>query len=165
MDNSLHKYKDKPFYEVPEDFFEQFQYDVMQRVAHEQKRQKKQRQWISAVSAAASIALIMALSYFIFLNKDVDEHFYVHEEITQPENSTTTLDSNHLAEAAELIHTHTAVINPTQEIAPNTKSLPQKNPAVETETIAYRAVDYYVDDVQTETYYETMYELECYYDY
>ena len=86
MDNTLHKYKDKPFYEVPEDFFEQFQHDVMQRVAHEAKRQKKHKQWISAVSAAASIALIMALSYFIFLNKDGEQHFYVHEDLSSTEN-------------------------------------------------------------------------------
>jgi ABC-type phosphate transport system auxiliary subunit len=165
MDNTLHKYKDKPFYEVPEDFFEQFQQDVMQRVAHEAKRQKKQRQWISVVSVAASIALIMVLSYFIFLNKDGEQHFYVHEDLLQSENLTTTLDTNCLAEATEHIHTNTAAINPTQEIAPSPKSLPHKTQAVETETIAYRAVDYYVDDVQTEAYYETMYELECYYDY
>ena len=165
MDNTLHKYKDKPIYEVPEDFFEQFQHDVMQRVAHEAKRQKKQRQWISAVSAAASVAIIMELSYFIFLNKDGEQHFYVHEDLPQSENLTTALDTSSLAEASELIHTNTAAINPTQEIAPKTKSIPQTNPTVETETIAYRAVDYYVDDVQTETYYETMYELECYYDY
>jgi flagellar basal body-associated protein FliL len=145
-------------YEVPEHFFEQFQHDVMQRVTKEEKRRKTQKQWISTISVAASIALIMALSYFIFLNKDTNNHFYVHEELPHLEDSIISLDSNHLAEATERI-----------ENVPAEVIIPAKDPVVKNETpaetIVYRAVDYYVDDYATENFYDTMYELECYYDY
>ncbi|MCL1850046.1 MAG: hypothetical protein FWF70_01355 [Bacteroidetes bacterium] len=158
--DTLQKYKEKPLYEVPEHFFEQFQHEVMQRIEKEEKQHKTRKQWISAISVAASIAIIVALSCFIFLNRNTEEHFYVHEEIQLPEDSIITLDANHLAEAPELIHNNT-----TEQIIPE-KSLSPKVPLVaENETIVYRAVDYYVDDVETENFYDTMYELECYYEY
>jgi hypothetical protein len=158
--DTLQKYKEKPLYEVPEDFFEQFQHDVMQRVAKEEKRQKTHKQWISAISIAASISIIMALSYFIFLNRTTDDHFYVHEEIALPEDSIISLDANHLAEATERIDFIDTAI---EEVTTTPKPLSPKPPSVE--TIVYRAVDFYVDDFETDNFYETMYELECYYDY
>ena len=158
--DTLQKYKDKPLYEVPDHFYEQFQHDVIQRVANESKRQKMRKQWISVISAAASVTIVFVLSYFIFLNKDTDEHFYVHEELALPEDSMISLDSNHLAEA-------TKIVDSAIEEAPIfIEPLSPKAPLVaEKETIVYRAVDYYVDDFETDNFCETMYELECYYDY
>jgi hypothetical protein len=158
--DTLNKYKDKPLYEVPEHFFEQFQQDVIQRVAKEEKRQKTRKQWLSAVSVAASFTLIMALSYYIFLNRNTEQHFYVHEDTQLPEDSIISLESNHLAEATELITIDTAEQLTLEEpLSPKAPSVAEK------ETIVYRAVDFYVDDYATDNFYETMYELECYYDY
>lgn len=152
----LQKYKDKPFYEVPDHYFEQMQHDVMQRVKKETKRQKLHKTWISSVSVAASLALIVMLSYFLFLNKDTNEPFYVHEELLVPENGILGQDSSCFAEAIELetqeiVDTNTPIVN---ETTPPSK-----------ETIAYRAVDFYVDDYEIDSFCETMYDLECYYDY
>ena len=155
--DTLQQYKDKPLYEVPDHFFEQFQHNVMQRVAKETKRQKMRKQWISAISIAASFTIILALSYFIFLNKNTDEHFYVHEEIALPEDSIISLDVNHLAEVNE------PFINLSEDIDVINEPLHKNETSVE--TIVYRAVDYYVDDYETDNFYETMYDLECYYDY
>ena len=159
--DTLQQYKDKPLYEVPDHFFEQFQHNVMQRVAKETKRQKMRKQWISAISIAASFTIILALSYFIFLNKNTDEHFYVHEEIALPEDSIISLDVSYLVEANELIDN----IIEENPILPEPLSSKVPLVAVEKETIVYRAVDYYVDDYETDNFYETMYDLECYYDY
>jgi len=159
--DTLKKYKDKPLYEVPENFFEKFQQDVMQRVTWEEKRRKIQKKWISAVSIAASFALIIALSYFIFLNRDTNNHFYVHEKLPLPEDSIILLETNQLADATEVIIMDTGEIIATKESVSYQTS---KTPVVE-ETIVYRAVDYYIDDIETENFYETMYDLECYYDY
>jgi hypothetical protein len=153
------KYKDKPLYEVPDCYFEQLQRDVMQRVVKEEKRTPKK--WISAVSVAASISIIFALSYFLYLNRNTDEHFYVHEEMPLPDNSIISLDSSYLAEATECIIIDTI----TEEIPTTPKPLSPKAPLVEKETIVYRAVDFYVDDYEINNFCETMYELECYYDY
>jgi predicted nucleic acid-binding Zn ribbon protein len=159
--DTLLKYKEKPLYEVPEDFFEQFQHDVMQRVTKEAKQHKIRKQWFSAISIAASITLIMALSYFIFLNRNTDEHFYVHEELPTFEDSVISLSPNHFAEATEIIDNFSdeVIVNQPQTQNPVIKNDP---PA---ETIVYRAVDFYVDDFETETFYNTVYELDCYYDY
>jgi len=159
--DTLQPYKDKPLFEVPEHYFEQLQQDVMQRVKKETKSQKIKKQWFSAISVAASIALILALSYFIFLNRDSEPHFYVHEEILPSEDSIISLDSNSIAEAIEMIAT-----NDTAEQIITSKPLFSKAPLVPVnETIVYRAVDYYVDDFLTENFYETMYDLESYFDY
>ena len=158
--DTLQQYKDKPLYEVPDHFFEQFQHNVMQRVAKETKRQKIRKQWISAISIAASFTIILALSYFIFLNKNTDEHFYVHEEIALPEDSIISLDVSYLVEANELIDN---IIEDSTFLEPLSPKAPLV--AAEKETIVYRAVDYYVDDYETDNFYETMYDLECYYDY
>jgi hypothetical protein len=158
--DTLHKYKEKPLYEVPEYFFEQFQHDVMQRIIKEKKLQEVRKHWISIISVAASITLIIALSCFIFLNRNTKEHFYVHENIQHPEDSVITLDSNHFAEVTEHITHHLP------EQTPSEKPLsPKVTLVAENETIVYRAVDYYVDDFETENFYNTMYELECYYEY
>jgi len=158
--DTLQQYKDKPLYEVPDHFFEQLQHDIMQRVITEEKQQKTFKKWISVASVAASIALIVALSVFLFVNRSDNEHFYVHEEIAQPEDSIISLDVNHLAEVTEIMD-NVIEIEPTilEPVAPKAPSVAEK------ETIVYRAVDYYVDDYETDNFCETMYDLECYYDY
>jgi hypothetical protein len=155
--DTLNKYKNKPLYEVPEHFFEKFQHEIMQRVTKERKQRKKYKQLVYAISVAASIALIIALSYFIFLNRDTNNHFYAHKELSPIEDSITSLDFNHLTEVVELDDSI-----PLKEIIHN-KSIAINETSAE--TIAYRAVDYYVDDYETETFFDTLYELECYYDY
>jgi hypothetical protein len=158
--DTLQKYKDQPLYEVPEHYFEQLQYDVMQLVKKEEKQQKATKKWISAVSVAASIAIIITLSFFLFVNRNTTEHFYVHEEITNHEDTILTLDSSHYAEATEIIINNTVV---SEEI---TKPLSTKAPLVaQKETIVYRAVDYYLDDYDINNFCEVMCDLECFYDY
>jgi hypothetical protein len=159
--DTFQKYKEKPLYVVPDHFFEQFQHDVMQRVAKEEKRAKTNKQWFSAISIAASIAIILALSYFIFLNSNTAQHFYVHHEVALPEDSIISLESNHFAEVSE----HFEIVEESISILPNPSSPKVPIVAAENETIAYRAADYYVDDFETDNFYETIYELECYYDY
>ena len=155
--DTLQKYKDKPLYEVPEHFFEQLQHDIMQRVANEKKQQKTFKKWISVASAAASFALIVSLSVFLFVNRSNNEHFYVYEEVVFPEDSIISLDVNYLVEVNEPIH------NLAEDVIVINEPLAKNEPPVE--TIVYRAVDYYVDDYETDNFYETMYDLECYYDY
>jgi len=159
--DTLHQYKEKPLYEVPDHYFEQLQHDVMLRVKKEIKQQISFKKWTSAISAAASIVLIIALSCFIFINKNTNTNFYVHEDIPLHENSIITLDSNHLAEATEL-----NITNDTAEQTITSEPLSPKVPLVAVnETIVYLAVDFYVDDFVTDNFYDTMYELESYYDY
>jgi hypothetical protein len=159
--DTLQKYKEIPLFEVPEHYFESFQHDVIQRIIKEEKRRNTTKRWISAVSIAASIAIIFMLSFYIFLNRNSNEPFYVHQEINQPEDSILTLDSNHFAEATELAN------DIPLESVESPKPLSPKAPlvAAEKETIVYRAVDYYLDDYTADSFFETMYELECYYDY
>ena len=148
--DTLEKNKDKPLFEVPEHYFEQLQHNVMQRVAREEKRQKLQKKWISAISVAASLAIIVALSVYLITNSNPNDHFYVHEEIAQPEDTILTLDTNYLAESTEI------VVNEFMET--------NEAPAAK-ETIVYRAVDFYVDDYEIDSFCEVMYDLECYFDY
>jgi len=84
-------------------------------------------------------------------------NIYVHEEIALPEDSIISLDVNHLAEVNE------PFINLSEDIDVINEPLHKNETSVE--TIVYRAVDYYVDDYETDNFYETMYDLECYYDY
>jgi hypothetical protein len=156
--DTLEKYKDKPLFEVPENYFEKFQYDVLQLVMKEEKRQNTHKQWIAAVSIAASVAIILMLSFFLFLNRNTNEPFYVHQEVIQDEKSILTLDSIHFAEAIDL------EIEEPVESAETPKTLYPKVPLV-AETIVYRAVDYYLDDYTADSFFDTMYDLECYYDY
>ena len=155
--DTLHKYKNKPLYEVPDDYFEQLQQNVMQHITKEHRRTKTAKRWFSAVSVAASIAIIVTLTFYVFVNKDVNEHFYVHEDITQSEEIFSNLYSNQLAEAKEF-----SIATPVESVE-SLKPL-SKVPLV-AETIAYRAVDYYLDDYTTDSFCEVMYDLECYYDY
>jgi len=155
--NTLQKYKNHDLFEVPEHYFEHFQQDVMQRVKHDKQQKLTTKKWISAVSVAASIAVIITLTFFIFDNRNVDEHFYVHEETTQP--SILSLENNQLAEVKE----QTFEIPDTPALQTNTSS--SKSPEPTTETIVYRAVDYYLDDFTTDSFCEVMYDLECSYDY
>jgi len=156
----LHKYKNQPLYDVPEHYFEQFQFDVMQRVKMEKSELKNSKKWISLVGVAASIVIIIGLSIFLFLNRDANEHFYVHEDVIQSDNSIQTLDSNCLAEAMELAeNSSVASIETTDNFIANAPLAAQK------ETIVYRAVDYYLDDYTTDNFCEVMYDLECFYDY
>jgi hypothetical protein len=159
--DTLQKYRDKPLYDVPDHYFEQLQHDIMQRVAKEEKRQKSYKKWISAVSIAASIAVIFMLSYFLIENRNPNEPFYVHEETAQPENSVLDFDSTHYAEAQEI--TTDIPVKSIETPAPLSPKAPLVAP--EKETIVYRAVDYYIDDYETSLFCETMYDLECYYDY
>jgi len=159
--DTLHQYKENPLYEVPEHYFDQLQHEVMQRVNKEIKQQLSFKKWTSVISAAASIVLIIALSCFILLNKNTNTNFYVHEDIPPFEDSIITLDYNYLADATELT-------TPTDTPDPIITSDPlfPKNPLVAAnETIVYLAVDFYVDDVVTDNFFDTMYELESYYDY
>jgi hypothetical protein len=157
--DTLQHYKDKPLYEVPEHYFEQFQHDVMQRVTKVEKQQKTFRKWISAASVAASIALIVTLSVFLFVNRNDNEHFYVYQEIALPEDSILSFDSNQLADAN--INVEDSI-----EAAELSETSFLKDPPVDAkETIVYRAVDYYIDDYDTNNFCEAMYDLECYYDY
>ena len=156
--NTLQKYKDTPLYDVPEHYFEQLQNDVIQRVNKEKIFRKNAKKWISAVSVAASIAIILTLSFYIFVNEDTNKHFYAQEDIPLNEETILTIDSNQLAEAEEIIIENNAE---TLEIP---KPLSPKAPLV-AETIVYRAVDYYLDDYTIDSFCEVMYDLECYYDY
>jgi hypothetical protein len=160
--DTLKKYKEKPLYEVPEHYFDRLQHDIMQLVSKEAKRRKTTKKWISAAGMAASMSLIFMLSYFIFINKNTDEAFYVHEEIVQPEDSILSLDSNHFAEATDITtiaHIDNARKQETAPLAANHTALPSN------ETIVYRAVDFYLDDYEISSFCEVMYDLECYYDY
>ena len=165
--NSLQNHKDKPLFEVPEHFFEQFQNDVMQKVMQEERKQKSSRKWISAMSIAASFTIIFMLSYFLFINRNTDEHFYVYQEITQPKEEILTTDSNFLAEfydnnsiTSPIIDTDTS-----SPIHSNNKTSSTNNQSVSAETIVYNAVDFYVDDYQIDNFCDVMCELDCYYDY
>jgi len=150
----LQKYKEEPLFDVPEHYFEQLQYDVMQRVNKVQKQHHRAKTWISAVSVAASLALIVVLSVYLFVNRNVNEPFYVHEETIQIEDT----NSLNLAEAIDIpAERTTETISTTQPLSSNTPSTP--------ETIAFVAVDYYLDDNTIDNFYEIMYDLECYYDY
>ena len=156
--STLQKYKDIPLYDVPEHYFEQLQYDVMQHVKKEEIKQKNTKKWFSAVSVAASFTIIVTLSFFIFVKRDNKEHFYVHEDIPQPEETVLSLESNQLAEAKEII------VENNTEAEQTPKPLSTKVPLV-AETIVYRAVDYYLDDYTIDSFCEVMYDLECFYDY
>jgi flagellar basal body-associated protein FliL len=162
--NLLQKYKNKPLYEVPEHYFEQLQQDVMQRVMKEEKPQKTKKLWISVVSVAASIAVIVTLSFYIFQNRNSYEYFYAHDEFVTSENEILQ-DSNCFAEASDTpvesaIHKKT-IHKPLSSNA----SLVAINSNTTKETIVYRAVDYYLDDFTTDSFFEAMYDLECYFDY
>ena len=159
--DTLQKYKDKPLYEVPEHYFDQLQLDVMQRVKKEIKQQISFKKWASTISAAASIVLIVALSCFIIFHKNINTNFYVHEEHPILEDSMITIDHHYLSEATEFI-----ITNDTTEQTTSPEPLFPKAPSVAAnETIVYLAVDFYVDDFVTDNFYDTMYELESYYDY
>lgn len=151
--NTLQNHKNTSLFDVPEHYFEQLQRDVMQRVAKEEKNQRKTKKWISAISIAASLSLVFILSHFLFVNRNFEEHFYVHQENMPNENTITPQDSNQLAE----------VIIDSTENNENLESSSLQAPLVE--TIVYRAVDFYVDDYETSNFCEVMYELECYFDY
>ena len=152
--NILQKYKEEPLFDVPEHYFEQLQYNVMQRVNKVQKQQHRTKTWISAVSVAASLAIIVVLSVYLFVNRNVNEPFYVHEETIQIEDT----NSLNLAEAIDIqAERTTETISTTQPLSSNAPSTP--------ETIAYVAVDYYLDDTTIDNFYEIMYDLECHFDY
>jgi len=154
--DTLQKYKDKPSFEIPEHYFKQLQHDVMQRVIREGKQQKKQKKWISVISVAASISLIIIFSYFLFVNRNFEEHFYVFDDFFQQDDTMVFQDSSYLVEGTE---TDVEEFDKTEE---KTESPISKNT---TETIVYRAVDFYVDDYETYNFCEVMYDLECFYDY
>ena len=154
--NTLQNHKNKPLFEVPEHYFEQLQYDVMQHVTKKENKQKRTQKWISAVSVAASLTLIFMLSYFLFVNRNFDEHFYVHQENVPQEDTVVPQNSKNLAETIEGSTVNTE----------NSETLsPQALLVAEKETIVYRAVDFYVDDYETYNFCEVMYDLECYFDY
>jgi len=154
--NTLENNKTKPLFEVPDHYFEQMQHDVMQKVMQEEKRRKTSKTWISAISAAASIAIIVLLSVYLVINRNTEEHFYVYEEIIPTDDTLITLESNHLAE----------VINELTEEISEPLSLQAPLVAINNkETIVFRAMDFYVDDYEIDSFCEVMYDLECYYDY
>jgi hypothetical protein len=154
--DTLQKYQNSTLFEVPEHYFEQLQHDVKQRVIKEENRLKRQRKWISAISVAASISLIIVLSYFLFVNRNFDEHFYVHQEISYPEDGFISQDSNRLVESRAFDVSESTEVKEKPETLVATVGI---------ETIVYSAVDFYVDDYETSNFCEVMYELECYYDY
>jgi len=156
----LHKYKNTPLFDVPEHYFDQLQHDVMQRVNIEIKRQKTFKKWFSAISAAASITLIITLACYIFVNRNTEEHFYVSEETTISDDSVISFDSSYYADANDFMY-----IEKEEIIVSNESPLKNEPSVTPNETIVYSAVEYYVDDYETEKFYETMYDLECYYDY
>ena len=160
--DTLQKYKEKPLYEVPDSFFQQFQHEVMQRVKMEEKeRTGSYKKWISAASIAASVVMISMLSYFLIENRNLNEPFYVHEDIVKPETPISTFDSTHFAETKIIIPDKPIEsVEKTPSVAPI-----ETNVTLVKETIVYRAVDYYIDDYETNQFCETMYDLECYYDY
>jgi len=153
----LQKYKEEPLFDVPDQYFEQMQHGVMQRVTKDIKQGTATKKWLSAVSFAASFAIIVILSVYLLINRNTNQPFYVQEEIIQSEDSVLTYD-NYLAEATDLI------VEDTLDTTPIPESLSYKTPLV-TETIAYLAVDFYVDDFTIDNFFEIMYDLECYYDY
>jgi len=157
--DTLQKYKNHALFEVPEQYFEQFQQEVMQRVKQEKQQKITIKKWFSVVSVAASISIIIVLSFYVFVNKDTSEHFYVHEEIIHPGDSILSFETNQLAEAQEM-----TVEIPVEAAVPQ-KITSSKSPELTGETIVYRAVDYYLDDFTVDSFCEIMYDLECYYDY
>ena len=163
--NTLQNHKEKPLFEVPEHFFEQFQNDVMQKVKREEKELKIRRKWISAISIAASFTIIFMLSYFLFINRNTEEHFYVYQVITQPEEDVLTLDSNFLADVNDSPITSPMIDTDTSYPILSNNKTSTNNQTVAAETIVYNAVDFYVDDYQIDNFCDVMCELECYYDY
>jgi hypothetical protein len=160
--DTIQNHKNKPLFEVPESYFGQLQHDVMQRITQDGKQTYISKKWFSAISVAASIALIFLLSYFLFVNKNLDEHFYVHQEILPPEDEMNVYDSIHLAEAGEVF------VNELLEANRDTETFLSNAPSVagvDKETIVYSAVDFYVDENVTSNFCEVMYDLECYFDY
>jgi len=157
--DTLQKYKNKPLYEVPDSYFEQLQQDVMQRIKIEKKQKITTKKWISAISVAASIAIIITLTIYVFDNRNANEHFYVLDEIHAQQDSILTIENNQLAEAQEF--TLEIPVVPNALLNPATS----KSPEITTETIVYRAVDFYLDDYTVDSFCEIMYELECFYDY
>jgi hypothetical protein len=150
----LQQYKEEPLFDIPEHYFDQLQQNVMQRVNEVQKHQNRVKNWISAVSVAASMALIVVLSVYLFVNRNVNEPFYVHDETILIEDT----NSLNLANVIDIsIEEPLEIIQNSEPLSPNLSATP--------ETIAYVAVDYYLDDNTIENFYEIMYDLECYYDY
>jgi hypothetical protein len=159
--DTLQKYKEKPLYDVPDSFFQQFEREVMQRVKMEEKeRTSSYKKWISAASIAASVVLIGMLSYFLIENRNPNEPFYVHEEIAKPDNPVLHFDSTYVAETKQVIPD-----KPLESVEKTPSVVPVETNVAVKETIVYRAVDYYIDDYETSLFCETMYDLECYYDY
>jgi len=152
----LQEYKGKPLYEVPENYFEQFSNDIINRV-NKEKQLKKTKKWISVISVAASLTGIVFLSNFIFVNQNTDEHFYVQAN-TPSDKSTLLQDSDYVIKNDDKSDLKEDVSNIKEPIEINQSS-------VNKETIVYRAVDFYVDDYETNNFCEVMYELECDYDY
>jgi len=153
--DTLQKHKNEPLFDVPEHYFNELQYDVMQRIAKEGKRRSFYRKWMASVSIAASFALIFLLSYFIFVNRSFENNFYAFEEINPQENTPFLEEANYFVETIENI-----VEIPCENTA-KTKTQPQTT----TETIFYSAVEFYVDDYTTSNFCEVMFDLECYFDY
>jgi len=159
--DTLQKYKEKPLYDVPDSFFQQFEREVMQRVKMEEKeRTSSYKKWISAASIAASVVLIGMLSYFLIENRNPNEPFYVHEVIAKPETPVLHFDSTYVAENKKVI-----TDKPLESVEKIPSVAPVETNVAVKETIVYRAVDYYIDDYETSLFCETMYDLECYYDY
>jgi hypothetical protein len=150
----LQKYREEPLFDVPEHYFERLQYDVMQRVNKIQKQRYRAKAWISAVSIAASISLIIVLSVYLFVNRSAIDPFYAQEETFLIEDTY----SLNLADAIDIpVVKTTETISTTRPLSYNANSKP--------ETIAYVAVDYYLDETAIDNFYKIMYDLECYYDY
>jgi len=170
--NILQKNKEKPLYEVPEQFFEQLQKNIMKRVLKEKSKEKSFKQWLSVASVAASVVLIFLLSYFLFVNRNPNELFYVHENISLQEESMLSNEVVHLAEVKE-INTYEKkndfeLKNTNNKPKPLVSIPPIEypiSPAQFSETIVYRAVDYYLDDYEVIRFCDVMYDLDCYYEY
>jgi len=174
----LDQYKSKQHFSVPEGYFDQFQSEVMQAVRHEMENDKRKRRqrnyWIGFTGIAASFAIIIGfLSYSPSSNKDTqlalndiaptittteNQEVTTHaiEEATLPVSSV--VDEYQLATSSSEKESSPAKI---MEISQEVEEKPQPLK----ETILYAVMEYYSDDHLYELFSETLYDLECCYDY
>lgn len=97
MDNSLDKYLKNNRFQVPEGYFEKLPGEVMKRIsAEENKRLIVRRRWIGAISAAASLVLILGIGLFVrqsLQKNDNEQLIVVTQEKTVPTASGQNVDA------------------------------------------------------------------------
>jgi len=177
----LDQYKDKQHFSVPEGYFDQFQNEVMQVIRSEIEKDKRKRirrnYWFSITGVAASVAIIIGiLSFFPSANQSL--------QLAQNDISPTMVVESQesriqpIDEANELIspvpkeqHLTSSLLE--QKTEEKTLVAVEEKPIVQLEeksqplkeTIVYVVMEYYNDDNLYDLFSETLYDLECCYDY